>query len=119
MESEPAGALVYINGEEVGRTPLTHPFLYYGTMDLKLRKEGYETLEDRPRVWAPFWQIPPLDLITEAMSFTDRHRLTYEMTPRQQDAEPEELVQRGTELRDKLESSAVKRPTTTTSTTTE
>ena len=111
VESEPAGALVYLNGEEVGRTPLTYPFLYYGTMDVKLRKEGYETLEDRPRVWAPFWQIPPLDLITEAMSLTDRHRLSYELTPRREDVEPEELVQRGMELRAKLQSSSVKRPT--------
>ena len=81
VESEPAGALVYINGEEVGRTPLVHPFLYYGTMDVKLRKDGYETLEDAPRVWAPFWQVPPLDLFAEAFSLTDRHRLSYELTP--------------------------------------
>ena len=119
VESEPAGALVYLNGEEVGRTPLTYPFLYYGTMDVKLRKDGYETLEDRPRVWAPFWQIPPLDLVTEAMSFTDRHRLSYELTPRRADVEPEELVQRGTELRAKLQSSKVKRRSPTTSTATE
>ena len=121
VESEPAGALVYINGEEVGRTPLTHPFLYYGTMDVKLRKDGYEMLEDRPRVWAPFWQVPPLDLITEAFSFTDRHRLSYEMTPERQDVDPAELVQRGSELRGQLQSSVVKRETQapTTSATTE
>jgi hypothetical protein len=108
VESEPAGALVYINGEEVGRTPLVHPFLYYGTMDVKLRKDGYETLEDAPRVWAPFWQVPPLDLFAEAFSLTDRHRLSYELTPRRQDVSPGELVQRGTELRGQLQSSAVK-----------
>jgi hypothetical protein len=117
VESEPAGALVYVNGEEVGRTPLTHPFLYYGTMDVKLRKDGYETLEDRPRVWAPFWQVPPLDLVAEAFSFTDRHRLSYELTPRRQDADPAELVQRGAALREQLQSSAVKRPAPTTSAT--
>jgi hypothetical protein len=118
VESEPAGALVYVNGEEVGRTPLTHPFLYYGTMDVKLRKEGYETLEDQPRVWAPFWQVPPLDLVAEAFSFTDRHRLSYELTPERQDVTPDELVQRGTALRGQLQSSVVKRETPTTSPTT-
>ena len=109
VESEPAGALVYINDEEVGRTPLTKDFLYYGTIDLKLRKEGYETLEDHPRVWAPFWQIPPLDLITEAMSLTDRHRLSYEMKPKIADPDPDELVKRGVALRAELESSEVKK----------
>jgi hypothetical protein len=109
VESEPAGALVYINDEEVGRTPLTKDFLYYGTIDLKLRKEGYETLEDHPRVWAPIWQIPPLDLVTELMSLTDRHRLSYELKPKIADPDPDELVQRGVALREKLESSEVKK----------
>jgi hypothetical protein len=105
VESEPSGALVYLNDEEVGRTPLTHEFIYYGTMDLKLRKQGFETLEDQPKVWAPWWQIPPIDLVAEAFPLTDRHKLSYELTPREQGAPPEELVRRGVELRGKLESS--------------
>src|SRR5687768_9820611 len=60
VESDPPGALVYLNGEEVGRTPLTKEFVYYGTVDLQLRKDGYDLLEDRPNVWAPIWQIPPI-----------------------------------------------------------
>ena len=108
VESEPAGALVYLNGDEVGRTPLTKEFVYYGTFDLKLRKDGYETLEDRPRVWAPFWQVPPIDLVAEALSLTDRHRLSYELTPKVSNPDPQELVDRGIELRGKLGSSEVK-----------
>ncbi len=108
VESAPAGALVYLNGDEIGRTPVTKEFLYYGTMDVKLRKDGYELLEDRPRVWAPAWQIPPLDLLAEAVSVTDRHKLSYELTPKEQGADPATLVQRGAELRGKLESSKLK-----------
>jgi hypothetical protein len=107
VESEPAGAIVYLNGDEVGRTPMTRDFIYYGTMDLKLRKDGYETLEDRPRVWAPWWQVPPLDLVTEAMSLTDRHKLSYELTPKEQGPDLQQLVQRGVELRGELQSSEV------------
>jgi hypothetical protein len=108
VESEPAGALVYLNGDEVGRTPLTKEFIYYGTYDVKLRKDGYEMLEDRPRVWAPFWQVPPLDLIGEALSLTDRHRISYELTPKVTNPDPKELVNRGAALRQALESSEVK-----------
>ncbi len=107
VESEPAGALVYLNGDEVGRTPLTRDFVYYGTFDVKLRKEGYETLEDRPRVWAPWWQVPPIDLVAEAFPLTDRHRLSYELTPAEQGADPQELVRRGSELRGELQASEV------------
>jgi hypothetical protein len=108
VESEPAGALVYINGDEIGRTPMTKEFIYYGTLDLKLRKDGYETLEDRPRVWAPWWQVPPIDLVAEAFSATDRHKLSYELRPKERGADPQELLRRGAELSGKLESSKVK-----------
>ena len=119
VESEPAGAVVYLNGDEVGRTPLTREFTYYGTMDVKLRKDGYETLEDQARVWAPWWQVPPLDLVTESMSLTDRHRLSYELTPKEVGPDLDQLVQRGVQLRGKLESSEVKprRPSTQAATT--
>jgi len=40
VESNPPGALVYLNGEEVGRTPMRKEFLWYGTYDVQLRKEG-------------------------------------------------------------------------------
>src|SRR5688500_2863957 len=76
VESDPPGALVYLNGDEVGRTPMTREFTYYGTMDLQLRKDGYQTLSARPRVWAPLWQIPPIDLLAEAFPLTDRHKLS-------------------------------------------
>lgn len=109
IESDPPGAIVYVNGEEVGRTPLTKEFTYYGTVDLKLRKDGYETLEDQPKVFAPWWQWPPFDLVTESMSLTDEHKLSYEMSPREQSPDPQQLVQRGSELREKLESSEVKK----------
>src|SRR5215212_5925052 len=112
VDSQPPGALVYVNGDEVGRTPVTYDFTFYGTMDLRLRKEGFETLEDTPKVWAPWWQIPPIDLIAEAFPLTDRHALSYELTPKEQAAAPEEMVRRGVELRQKLESSHVKKPTT-------
>jgi hypothetical protein len=110
VNSSPPGALVYLNGDEIGRTPVTYDFNYYGTMDLRLRKDGYETLQDTPKVWAPWWQVPPIDLIAEAFSATDKHALSYELTPRQQDAPPEELIRRGEQLRLQLESSHVKKP---------
>jgi hypothetical protein len=39
INSEPQGALVYLNDEEVGRTPVSVPFLYYGTYDVRLEHE--------------------------------------------------------------------------------
>jgi hypothetical protein len=39
ITSEPRGALVYLNDEEVGRTPVSVPFTYYGVYDVRLERE--------------------------------------------------------------------------------
>lgn len=39
ITSEPSGSLVHLNDEEVGRTPLTVPFTFYGVYDVRLSHE--------------------------------------------------------------------------------
>src|SRR5688572_14187435 len=109
VESDPPGALVYLNGDEVGRTPMTREFTYYGTVDLQLRKDGYQTLSARPRVWAPLWQIPPIDLLAEAFPLTDRHKLSYTLKPEAEgDLDKPALIDRAARLASQLRSSEVK-----------
>ena len=45
VTSKPAGAIVWLNDEEVGVTPVTVPFTWYGEYGVVLRKEGYQTLK--------------------------------------------------------------------------
>lgn len=40
VTSKPAGALVYLNDEEIGRTPVTVPFTFYGVYDVRLEHES-------------------------------------------------------------------------------
>lgn len=86
LESEPPGALVYLNGEEVARTPAEVPLEWYGRYDVAVRKEGYETLKTKRWVVAPWWQWPPIDLVAELMPIPlhDRRRLTFELQPAEQ-----------------------------------
>src|SRR4051812_21539996 len=39
VQSDPPGALVYMNEEEIGRTPVSKEFLWYGNYDMVLRKD--------------------------------------------------------------------------------
>ena len=41
------GALVVVNDEEIGTTPVSRPFSFYGDRKIRLQAEGYETLEVR------------------------------------------------------------------------
>lgn len=65
ITSDPPGALVYLNDEEVGRTPLTVPFTFYGTYDVRLEADGYEPLWTSQKAKAPWWEAPGPDLVAE------------------------------------------------------
>jgi len=113
IESNPPGALVHLNGEEVGRTPMRKAFVWYGTYDVQLRKESYRTLDAETKVWAPWWQIPPIDLVAELipLPLQDNHVVSYRMNPvTERQTDPEQVIQRAVEMRGRLRSSRNTRP---------
>jgi hypothetical protein len=65
ISSEPSGALVYLNDREVGRTPLTTGFTFYGTYDVRLEREGCRPLWTTARAAQPWWEYPGIDLLAE------------------------------------------------------
>lgn len=67
IRTEPPGALAIVNDEEVGVTPVTFSFLWYGDYELVFRKPGYETLKTSYRIDAPWYQYPGVDLVAETM----------------------------------------------------
>ena len=84
IESNPPGALVILDGKEVGYTPVSVDFTYYGTREVTLIKDGFETQTYPAVLRTPWYQRIPLDLISDNFlptQVTDRHRLYYEMQP--------------------------------------
>ena len=71
ISSDPPGALVYLNDQEVGRTPLKVPFKWYGTYDVRVEQAGYQTLETQQAAEQPWWEYPGPDLIAEAVPGND------------------------------------------------
>ena len=67
ITSQPAGALVHLNDQEVGRTPVTVPFTWYGVYDVRLDAAGYQSLWTEQKASAPLWDQPGLDLLSEAV----------------------------------------------------
>jgi len=62
ITSTPSGALVRLNDQAVGRTPVNVPFTFYGTYDVRLSKEGYKALWTKKAAAQPFWEYPGPDL---------------------------------------------------------
>lgn len=94
IDSEPSRAVVWLNDEEVGSTPLEVPFTWYGTYEVVLRKDGYETVRTLRTAEAPVYQWPPFDLAAEhLLPFTleDRHEWQFTMVP-YQESDPNQLL---------------------------
>jgi hypothetical protein len=73
IDSEPQGALCWLNENEVGRTPCTVPFTWYGTYGVRLEAPGYEPLVSTASVHAPPYQWIPVDLAFETLIPGIRH----------------------------------------------
>ena len=114
VRTDPPGALVHLNGQEFGRTPVTRDFTWYGTYDVALRMEGYQTRKTTGKVIAPWWQWVPFDLFAELLPLTDRRQLHYTMKPTTQEtAEPQRMLDRAEALRRELQSTRnTRKPTT-------
>jgi hypothetical protein len=115
VRSDPSGALVYLNDQEIGRTPLSKHFLWYGTYDVQVRKDGYETLKTKSPVIAPWWQWIPFDFVAELVpvKFRDPHTVSYSLKPLSHaQIDPQAIVLRAQDLRDDLESSRIHPATT-------
>jgi hypothetical protein len=104
VTSDPSGALVFLADEEIGRTPLTVDFTWYGDYEVVLRQDGYETLTTHTQINPPIYDIPPWDLISQAfVPWTYRYHVQrhFTMVPQSQPSD-ETLIQRAEELRDRL-----------------
>ncbi len=101
VRSNPPGALVYVDNQQIGTTPCSVDFTYYGTREIRLIKPGYETLTLNQPIPTPWYQIPPLDFVSENLvpaKIRDSRTVTYNMSPAIV-VPSQELVDRANQLR--------------------
>ena len=101
ITSNPPGAQVFINDTELGQTPLAVHFPYYGTHEIRLVREGYQTLSVEQPVPAPWYEVPPLDLVSENFiprELRDHRSFHYDLVPRTM-VPQRELIGRAEEFR--------------------
>jgi hypothetical protein len=68
VRSTPPGALVYVDGQFIGATPVSTDFTYYGTRNIELIKDGFETLRVKQRFNPPWYEAPGLDFVNENLN---------------------------------------------------
>jgi hypothetical protein len=84
IRSTPPGALVVLDGQEIGHAPVSTAFTYYGEREVKLIKDGFETKTINQTISTPWYQYFPLDLITEGLvpwRIRDERNYLYTLEP--------------------------------------
>ena len=84
LRTEPAGALAIVNGEEIGPTPVSRSFWYYGDREITFLLDGYETKTVIQPIIAPWWDNLFTEFFTENLvpfNLRDEREFKYTLTP--------------------------------------
>ena len=99
--SNPPGAMTLLEGREIGYTPASADFTWYGTRQVTLIKDGYETKTQLVTIPAPWYQWPVIEFFADNLMpsrVTDRRTFNFELQPKQM-VPDEDLRSRARQLR--------------------
>lgn len=109
IRSDPPGALVYIDNYEIGTTPVSTDYLYYGTRQIRLVRDGFETLTVEQPIPPPWYEVFPVDFVADNLvpaEIRDERTLNFRLAP-QRIVPTGQLRQRAEELREGSRAAAV------------
>ena len=84
LRTNPPGALAIVNGEEIGQTPVSAQFFYYGDREITLIRDGYETRTVIQPINAPWWDNLFTEFFTENLvpfHLRDEREFSYQLMP--------------------------------------
>ncbi|NLH17152.1 MAG: PEGA domain-containing protein [Phycisphaerae bacterium] len=84
INTVPAGALVSLNDEEIGVTPVTVNFNWYGDYRIQIIKEGYDIFNTHRELKAPLHDVMPFDLFFGVLwpgKIVDSYEWSFELQP--------------------------------------
>jgi hypothetical protein len=115
ITTDPADAIVELNGRVLGASTADAQFTYYVTNKIVVQKEGYEMVEKKEKIKAPWYEYPGLDFFSENIvpwTIRDVRHIHISMQPVQY-IPPEQFLPRAYDLREKGQAVVVpERPTT-------
>ncbi|MHC4616623.1 MAG: PEGA domain-containing protein [Planctomycetota bacterium] len=104
INTEPQGALVVLNDEEIGTSPVTVAFNWYGDYNVRISKEGFETLKTHRELKGPWYDGFPFDFFAQLIlpdRIVDSYEWTFELEEKKHITR-EELIRSAQELRNQV-----------------
>jgi len=105
INTNPAGAQVFLNDEEIGVSPVTASFNWYGDYNITIRKQGCETLQTHRKLQAPWYDLFPFDFLTQILypgRIVDSREWSFELAP-QKEVGREELIKSAEQIKNQAE----------------
>ena len=84
ITTEPPGAVVLIDGQPIGQTPVDNHFTFYGKHKFTLVKDGFQTQTVEQDIPVPWYQYPGIDFVAEVLlpwRLVDRREFNFAMQP--------------------------------------
>ena len=101
VRTDPPGAVATLDNVELGKTPITRDFDYYGKRELKLVKEGYEPHTQMIHLRTPWYEWVGFDFFSEVLvpgTLNDEPEFAFKLKP-QQVVSPDDLIAEGERLK--------------------
>jgi hypothetical protein len=105
INTEPQGATVTLNDEEIGQSPVTVSFNWYGDYNVRISKEGYETLKTHRELKGPWYDNFPFDFFAQVINskrIVDSYEWTFKLEEMRQ-PNRENLIQKAEELKKQID----------------
>jgi hypothetical protein len=84
LRTDPPGALAIVNGEEIGTTPVSSSYTYYGDREITFIHDGYQTQTIIQPMAAPWYDNVLTEFFTENLvpyTFRDEREFSYTLAP--------------------------------------
>ena len=101
INTNPSGAVVLLNDEEIGVSPVTVPFNWYGDYNVTIRKPGCETLQTHKELSSPWYDYFPFDFFAEILypgRIVDSYEWSFDLQPKKE-IDRNELIRAAEQLK--------------------
>ncbi len=104
IKTEPEGALVELNDEPIGPSPVTVGFNWYGNYYVRISMDGYQTLATHRKLKRPEHDKFPWDFFAGVLSserIVDSYEWTFTLEPMQR-PDRDDLIKKAERVRNRL-----------------
>lgn len=84
VRTNPPGATVSVDNQLIGTSPAATSFVYYGTRELRIEKDGFRTETIRRKIKPPWYQLPVIEFFSETLwpgEIRDERIIDVELVP--------------------------------------